>query len=246
MTDAIVQVDPLPVYFTFSRIRSQFSCGRRVHDTLQALLDGALSPADLPTIALLFYGVNYFSLNNRRLFVFKELARRGLVSTVPARVRPVPQTKRMRDKYSVDKCALEARCHQRQGRDDDNGGSDVGGNDDGVEVEGEHRVAPHASTAPAAARDGPPPAASPAVVDAAAASASAPSAPQQGGHGDRRSASGAGGDARVVGPAVSQRDRRQQQQALAPLAAGDNDDGSDDDDAFLSKKERTRKKKKAK
>jgi len=57
----------------------------------------------------LFDGTNYFSLNNRRLFVFKTLRSAGLIQTVIARVKPVPQTKRMKDKYTVEKCALTAK-----------------------------------------------------------------------------------------------------------------------------------------
>jgi hypothetical protein len=41
--------------------------------------------------------------------VFKTLRGAGLLSTVVARVKPVPQTKRMKDKYTVDKCALTAK-----------------------------------------------------------------------------------------------------------------------------------------
>jgi hypothetical protein len=41
--------------------------------------------------------------------VFKTLRSAGLLSTVVARVKPVPQTKRMKDKYTVDKCALTAK-----------------------------------------------------------------------------------------------------------------------------------------
>ena len=33
----------------------------------------------------------------------------GLLTSVVARVKPVPQTKRMKDKYTVDKCSLTAK-----------------------------------------------------------------------------------------------------------------------------------------
>ena len=70
--EGLTLVDPLPIYFTFSRIRPQFSCGRFVKDTLEELLAGNISPADLPSIAVLTDGENLFSLNNRRLFVYKH------------------------------------------------------------------------------------------------------------------------------------------------------------------------------
>ena len=68
-----IEIDPDIIYFTFSRVRPFFSCGRPVQQTLDALIKGDLTTADLPQISLLFDGHDYFSLNNRRLFVFKTL-----------------------------------------------------------------------------------------------------------------------------------------------------------------------------
>jgi hypothetical protein len=104
----LAMVDPMPIYFTFSRIRPQFSCGRFVKDTLDELLNGTISVRDLPSIAVLTDGEHMYSLNNRRLFVFKELHKAGLLQEVPVRLRPVPQTKRMAEKYTPAKCALVA------------------------------------------------------------------------------------------------------------------------------------------
>jgi hypothetical protein len=78
-------------------------------------LKGALSTADLPSITLLHDGTNYFSLNNRRLFVFKALRAAGKLDTVRVRVKPVPQTKRMKDKYTVEKCSLTAKLIREGG-----------------------------------------------------------------------------------------------------------------------------------
>jgi len=85
-----IEIDPSVVYFTFSRIRPFFSCGRTIQSTLDSLLKNELVTADLPYITLLFDGKNYFSLNNRRLFVFKSLRQAGKLMTVRARVKPVP------------------------------------------------------------------------------------------------------------------------------------------------------------
>jgi hypothetical protein len=109
MADATVEINPRIIYFTFSRIRPMFSCGRTIDETLQALISGKQSVEDLPRISLLFDGANYYSLNNRRLYVFKALQDAGVVSTIPARLKAVPNTKRMREKYSPAKCSLEAR-----------------------------------------------------------------------------------------------------------------------------------------
>ena len=119
----MIEIDPSHVYFTFSRIRPFFSCGRPIQQTLDQLLKGEIQPSDLPSISLLFDGTNYFSLNNRRLFVFKTLKSAGLIQTVIARVKPVPQTKRMKDKYTVEKCALTAKLMREgesKGEDENN------------------------------------------------------------------------------------------------------------------------------
>lgn len=124
---SLTDVNPNDVFFTFSRLRPKFSCGRRVQDTLDAILDGRLGAGDLPPISVLLDPAtgHLFSLNNRRLYVFKALQAAGRLQTVPARVKPVPQTKRMRDKYTADKCAkaarlmLEREAVERLGSDDE-------------------------------------------------------------------------------------------------------------------------------
>jgi len=73
----MIEIDPAIVYFTFSRVRPFFSCGRPIQETLDSLLQGDIITSDLPSITLLFDGKNYFSLNNRRLFVFKTLRAAG-------------------------------------------------------------------------------------------------------------------------------------------------------------------------
>lgn len=124
---SLTDVDPKEVFFTFSRLRPKFSCGRRVQDTLDAILDNKLRAEDLPPISVLLDPAtgHLFSLNNRRLYVFKSLQAAGRLDTVPARVKSVPQTKRMKDKYTADKCAktarlmLEREAVDRLGSDDE-------------------------------------------------------------------------------------------------------------------------------
>lgn len=108
---SLTQVNPSDVYFTFSRLRPKFSCGRRVQDTLDAILNSTLRAEDLPPINVLVDPAtgHLFSLNNRRLYVFKALQAEGRLETIPVRMKPVPQTKRMKDKYTADKNVKTAR-----------------------------------------------------------------------------------------------------------------------------------------
>ena len=49
----------------------------------------------------------FYSLNNRRLYVFKQLCAEGLLSSIEVRVREMKEHERTR--YTVEKCALQAR-----------------------------------------------------------------------------------------------------------------------------------------
>ena len=108
----LVPIDVSEVRFTHSRIRPQFSCGRKVMDTLSDLETGKITIKDLPPITLISSasgGAPYFSLNNRRLFVLKELRSKGIISEINVRVKPPLDSKRERDRYTVDKCSLSAK-----------------------------------------------------------------------------------------------------------------------------------------
>ncbi|KAF8277067.1 hypothetical protein TcYC6_0016760 [Trypanosoma cruzi] len=107
--DVIVEIDPATVYFTFSRIRPTFSCGRTIASTFDQFLRCEVTPNDLPLLCVLTDKAGRcYSLNNRRLYLYKELKERGVLETVPARLRQMPDTRRMREKYTPEKCALRA------------------------------------------------------------------------------------------------------------------------------------------
>lgn len=103
-----MDIDPTVIYFTFSRIRPRFSCGRTIESTLQQFRDGTLHPRDLPLLSVLTDGTYFFSQNNRRLYTYKQLKQEGLLEVVPVRLRPFPQTKRMQSKYTAETCSLTA------------------------------------------------------------------------------------------------------------------------------------------
>ena len=127
------RVDPSSIYFTFSRIRPFFSCGRKIEDTINDIVAKRISAASLPPIQVLIdsHG-NLFSLNNRRLFVFKTLQEKGLLDTVEVRLKPVPTTKRMDGKYTPDKCSKTARLMREAGLGD----TKAGGGEEPLEDEG--------------------------------------------------------------------------------------------------------------
>ena len=109
-----VELDPEDVYFTHARVRPFFSsCGRRLDETLADIADGHTRIEDLPTITVLDAGDHYFSLNNRRLWVFKELRSRGIIEKVRVRVKEA--LPREKERYTTDRCVLNAKVMKEHG-----------------------------------------------------------------------------------------------------------------------------------
>ena len=118
--EGLIAVDPRRIRFQYSKIRPHFSgCGRSVVSTLDSIRNGELSPGDLPPIQVLVGPVDeadgqrwYFSLNNRRLWVFKRCADEGLLSDtngkIWVRVRE-PKSQKEKERYSIENCAVEAK-----------------------------------------------------------------------------------------------------------------------------------------
>jgi hypothetical protein len=215
--EELTLVDPMPIYFTFSRIRPQYSCGRFIKDTIADLLSGKTAVADLPPIAVLVdrHGA-MFSLNNRRLFTFKELCRAGALTQVPVRLRPVPQTKRMAQKYTADKCSLTATLKGVKGEND---GDD---SDDGqsADEEGES-VTPTTSKSEASG-----------VADGRVAPLSQPQATAGGSRTAQKAAKRASRDGRGGGAGAE----KQERSLAAQLAALGGGDSSSEDDVDTQRK----------
>lgn len=99
---------------------SSFSgCGRSVQQTLDDIRTGKISPNDLPPIQVIVSTDTssegqpwYFSLNNRRLWVFKECQKEGLLerqnNKIKVRIRAF-KSKREQERYTVQNCSLEAK-----------------------------------------------------------------------------------------------------------------------------------------
>lgn len=86
-------------------------CGRRIEDTIQSIVEGTTSVDDLPKITVLRgEGGHLFSLNNRRLYTFKQLRQLGALenrtpsNTINVRIKSA--LPREIKKYSVDSCSL--------------------------------------------------------------------------------------------------------------------------------------------
>ena len=84
---------------------------------MEEIRQGKLEPNTLPPIQVLIGPTDdddtwYFSLNNRRLWIFKQCYKEGLLerynNTIAVRVR-LPKSDAERERYSIQNCALEAK-----------------------------------------------------------------------------------------------------------------------------------------
>ncbi|CAM9264907.1 unnamed protein product, partial [Ectocarpus fasciculatus] len=104
-------IDPSIVFYTHSKIRPVFSgCGKSIQDTIDEITSGAIAPSELPFITVLTSGDgNFYSLNNRRLYVLKYLRSNGYLepsNTIRVRLKtPLPREMK---KYSPENCSLSA------------------------------------------------------------------------------------------------------------------------------------------
>ena len=121
-SNGFILVDPARCRFQHSKIRPIFSgCGRDVTQVLEDIKSGKTDLQDLPPIQVLVGDYSdddddgsiwYFSLNNRRLWILKQLRDGGYLekqgNKVKVRVRP-PKSQSERERYSIANCALNAK-----------------------------------------------------------------------------------------------------------------------------------------
>lgn len=100
-----MELDPTIIRFTHSRIRKQFSgCSKMLLETLEELKTKKIMPSDIPKISVLFDGENYYSLNNRRLWIFKECKKLGILDKINVNIKYTND-----DRYTPDRCVLDAK-----------------------------------------------------------------------------------------------------------------------------------------
>ena len=138
MAARLAEVNVAELYYTHARVRPFFSgCGRRLEDTLQQILSGAMTLDQLPRLTVMTNEcartgkMHLYCLNNRRLWVLKELYSKGYFSNGRLlRVRLKEATGKEQGRYTVERCSLTARMMLEKE------GVSTGG-DDGDDGEGE-------------------------------------------------------------------------------------------------------------
>jgi len=83
-------LDPNEIYFTHSKIRERFSgCGKTIEETFEELKTKKINISDIPKIKVLYDGKNYYSENNRRLYLFKKCKSYGLLNEIDVTIKNI-------------------------------------------------------------------------------------------------------------------------------------------------------------
>ena len=100
-----IDIDPTVIYFTHSKIRNKFTgCNKTLDETLNEIIDNKIKPANLPIITVYYDGKNYFSQNNRRLWIIKQCVIKGIISNIKIIVKPIGKKR-----YVANNCSLIAK-----------------------------------------------------------------------------------------------------------------------------------------
>ena len=101
----LVEIEIDHIYFTHSKIYPQFSgCGKTLKETLLDIHNIKIRITDIPFITIIpsYDNSCFFSLNNRRLWVFKQLSKTNNLKTIMVRIKPFPKGKKNRKKYKKE------------------------------------------------------------------------------------------------------------------------------------------------
>lgn len=103
-----VDVDPMIIHYQHSKIKPEFSDHKIIDETIEELKGDITKINNIPKIQVLIDNDGYlFSLNNRRLYVFKKLREIGIIKSVNVRIKPMNEKEK--DRYNRQKCSLTAK-----------------------------------------------------------------------------------------------------------------------------------------
>ena len=93
-------LDPDNIFFTHSKIRERFSgCNKTIQETFEELKIQKIKVSDIPKIKVLYDGKNYYSENNRRLYLFKKCKLEKILDEIDVVVKYVKEP--MKNTYSL-------------------------------------------------------------------------------------------------------------------------------------------------
>lgn len=106
--NSLVEIDPSLIYFQHSKIKPVFSDNRKVDNTIKEIKENLSIIENIPVIHVYIDNEgNYFSLNNRRLYVYKILKEEGFIDYIKVRLEQLP--KHLVDRYNTKNCSLSCK-----------------------------------------------------------------------------------------------------------------------------------------
>ena len=106
--DSFIEIDPSIIRFQHSKIKPIFSDGKSIEESFKQIKENIKILDTIPKIQVKYdNNGNYYTLNNRRLYLYKKLKDEGIIKTIKVRLDKLndKETKR----YNVDNCSLTAK-----------------------------------------------------------------------------------------------------------------------------------------
>ena len=102
-------MNPEYIRFTQVKISGAFKDGGDLHQTIEDLHSGKLSTRDFPPIRIFWVNGTIYSLDNRRLYVFKQ-------SRMPIGVQPATLEEIRRESFKMDtpNCGVSVQLRSTQ------------------------------------------------------------------------------------------------------------------------------------
>ncbi|KAL5266648.1 hypothetical protein ACHWQZ_G003875 [Mnemiopsis leidyi] len=89
-----LMLDPLKIAYSQDSISFKFTNGTLLSTAITKLVRGTLKLSQFPPIRVFHLRNTWFSLDNRRLYVFKEVAKKGVFTQIPVIDTPSSETRR--------------------------------------------------------------------------------------------------------------------------------------------------------
>lgn len=86
MDSNYTRMAPSKIFFTQNSIAAEFQNGYSVNETLREIELGEMFVEDFPAMRVVKMNNKYYSLDNRRLYVFRVLEKRGKLKSVDVRI----------------------------------------------------------------------------------------------------------------------------------------------------------------
>ncbi len=94
-------LNPDIIYYTHSKIRGRFSgCGLTIEETFNQIVNKQIDITSIPKIKVFTDGINYYSENNRRLYLFKKCKQFGLLNEIEVVIKPIKRP--IKNQYSLN------------------------------------------------------------------------------------------------------------------------------------------------